>query len=164
MQKLVICFLMVMAFGVSGCAEARNQLGLDRHSPDEFTVVKRAPLTLPPEYNLRPPSDMTAAEDRQQTAGNRARATVFGGDASASKTDSSADDLFLSKAGVAEADPAIRDQLDRERGYVPLKDRSTVDRILRREPEAKGSVIDARAEAARLQQNSTAAEDTETAD
>ena len=31
-------------------------LGYNKNPPDEFNVVRRAPLILPPEFNLRPPS------------------------------------------------------------------------------------------------------------
>src|SRR3954452_14114804 len=42
---------------LSGCSS--NQLsrtfGLTRDAPDEYTVTTRAPLSMPPDYNLRPP-------------------------------------------------------------------------------------------------------------
>jgi len=42
---------------VAGCGnKSGNILGFEKSAPDEFAVVKRAPLTLPPEYGLRPPS------------------------------------------------------------------------------------------------------------
>ena len=36
--------------------------GLDKRPPDEFTVYSRAPLSLPPNYDLRPPGDPGAVE------------------------------------------------------------------------------------------------------
>src|SRR3546814_8005136 len=44
-----------LALAVSACGGFRDSLGLTKQSPDEFRVVSRAPLTLPPDYNLRPP-------------------------------------------------------------------------------------------------------------
>src|SRR3546814_3783949 len=44
-----------LALAVSACGGFRENLGLTKQSPDEFRVVSRAPLTLPPDYNLRPP-------------------------------------------------------------------------------------------------------------
>lgn len=43
-------------------------LGYSKNPPDEFNVVRRAPLILPPEFNLRPPSDNQAAPAAKQGA------------------------------------------------------------------------------------------------
>src|ERR1700759_5716170 len=42
---------------LGGCAtgDLTRTFGLTRDSPDEYTVTTRAPLSMPPEYNLRPP-------------------------------------------------------------------------------------------------------------
>src|SRR5438093_9913559 len=51
--------LMVASLSVSfillGCTDIRRVVGMDRVGPDEFAVEARAPLTIPPEFNLRPP-------------------------------------------------------------------------------------------------------------
>ena len=44
-----------LILGLGGCADPKKALGLGKRSPDEFTVVTRAPLSLPPEFALRPP-------------------------------------------------------------------------------------------------------------
>jgi len=43
------------AFLLSGCADFKQIIGLDQPIPDEFAVESRAPLTIPPDFNLRPP-------------------------------------------------------------------------------------------------------------
>src|ERR1700760_1982891 len=40
--------------GCSGNSLTRT-FGLTRDAPDEYTVPTRAPLSMPPDYNLRPP-------------------------------------------------------------------------------------------------------------
>ena len=42
---------------LSGCGDGSltRTFGLTRDAPDEFTVVTRAPLSMPPDYTLRPP-------------------------------------------------------------------------------------------------------------
>ncbi len=45
-------------FGASllaGCTDFKQMVGLDQPMPDEFAVELRAPLTIPPDFNLRPP-------------------------------------------------------------------------------------------------------------
>ncbi|HUC10468.1 MAG TPA: DUF3035 domain-containing protein [Stellaceae bacterium] len=40
---------------LSGCSDVKQMLGIDPTMPDEFAVESRAPLTIPPDFNLRPP-------------------------------------------------------------------------------------------------------------
>src|ERR1700753_207353 len=42
---------------LGGCAtgDLTRTFGLTRDAPDEYTVTTRAPLSMPPDYNLRPP-------------------------------------------------------------------------------------------------------------
>ena len=40
---------------LGGCSGVSESLGFAKQSPDEFAVVRNAPLTLPPDYTLRPP-------------------------------------------------------------------------------------------------------------
>ncbi len=43
------------ALALSGCSDFKQMLGIDPTMPDEFAVESRAPLTIPPDFNLRPP-------------------------------------------------------------------------------------------------------------
>lgn len=52
---LLAAGLALAALGLQGCSDAKKTLGLGKRSPDEFTVTTRAPLTVPPEFALRPP-------------------------------------------------------------------------------------------------------------
>ena len=47
--------LVVAGLMVGACGDTRKVLGYDKVTPDEFKVVSRAPLSLPPDYGLRPP-------------------------------------------------------------------------------------------------------------
>src|SRR5215475_3640085 len=40
---------------LSGCDSLRSAAGLTKKSPDEFAVTTKAPLVIPPDFNLRPP-------------------------------------------------------------------------------------------------------------
>lgn len=140
---------------LSACAEVRQELGMGRHSPDEFTVVKRAPLTLPPEYALRPPSPDNLPPASETT---KAARTVLMGE----KQDvapATADTAFLQKAGAQDPDPAIRGQINRDNGYIALQNRSVTDRLIfwnddsTSRDNAPASVVDPKAEAERVRKN-----------
>ena len=60
---------------VAGCSELRRAVGMDRVGPDEFAVEARAPLTIPPEFDLRPPQP-GAPRPQEQTATDRARRVI----------------------------------------------------------------------------------------
>ena len=153
----ILCTLLMM-----GCSNMRNELGLGRYSPDEFAVVKRAPLTLPPDYNLRPPSE-DGVNQTARTASEEARTAVFGGQNNR-QASVEGNEVLLSKMGAKQADPNIRRTLDREGGYIPVEDRSTIDKILRRPADGANSVVDAKAEAARIEQNRETGADVTTGD
>ena len=58
-----------------GCSDFRVALGMDRVGPDEFAVESRAPLTIPPDFDLRPPQP-GAARPQDVTAAERARKVI----------------------------------------------------------------------------------------
>jgi Protein of unknown function (DUF3035) len=56
-RGLGIGFVMLGLLPLGGCAQGSVQdvLGMGKRAPDEFAVVKRAPLIVPPDFELRPP-------------------------------------------------------------------------------------------------------------
>lgn len=46
-----------LGLALAGCGGLGDALGLSKRPPDEFEVVAKKPLTVPPDFNLRPPSD-----------------------------------------------------------------------------------------------------------
>ena len=57
------------------CADLRRAIGMDRVGPDEFMVESRAPLTIPPEFDLRPPQP-GALRPQEATAADKARKVI----------------------------------------------------------------------------------------
>ena len=55
--------LSVLGMSLAGCQTTAKALGMTKVVPDEFRVVTKAPLTVPPDYSLRPP---TPGEPRPQ--------------------------------------------------------------------------------------------------
>jgi DUF3035 family protein len=60
---------------LGGCGEFRKAIGMDRVGPDEFAVESRAPLTIPPDFDLRPPQP-GAQRPQETTAADRARKVI----------------------------------------------------------------------------------------
>ncbi len=155
--------LAVLGIGlfVAGCENPGQTFGFQREAPDEFSVVARAPLVVPPDFNLRPPAPGTPRP--QETAPvDAARNQVFG---SASRTSTARPDAqssvstgqraLLARAGADNVDPQIRRQVDEESTALAQKDDGFVNKIMFwREPPAPGEVVDPSKENQRLRENS----------
>src|SRR3954471_7895280 len=76
--------LMAAMVALSGCQTARRTLGLQRTVPDEFAVAAPAPLSVPPDYNLRPrppgeerPQQLPPTEQARAALVGRARLQAY---------------------------------------------------------------------------------------
>lgn len=69
--------LVVPLLGLGGCSggSVQKALGIDKRAPDEFAVVSRAPLVVPPDYQLRPPRP-GAPRPQVGTTSDQARASL----------------------------------------------------------------------------------------
>jgi len=148
--------------GLSACGAARKQLGLAKNPPDEFTVVTRAPLIVPPDAVLRPPAP-GARRPQEQTPSEQAQAALFDLDAADGERPgqelrpSSAEVAFLNDAGARSADPNIREILRQENSPFATRDEGFIDDLMFwREKDGLGVVVDAAGEAERLRDNAAA--------
>lgn len=65
------------ALMLAGCGETGRIFGFERGGPDEFTVVRNRPLSVPPQATLRPPQQGTANFDRDISS-RQARESLVG--------------------------------------------------------------------------------------
>lgn len=144
---------------LAGCGGLGSALGLTKSAPDEFAVVTKAPLVLPPDYSLRPPQP-GAPRPQEPDPTERARDAVFAetGIPGEAQGVSSAETAILSATGAEEADPNIRRVISEESTALLEKDRTFADNILfwRGEPTEPAEVVDAAAEAERIRRQQTA--------
>jgi hypothetical protein len=125
----------VVAAGmVSGCQSTQKALGLEKSAPDEFRVITKAPLVVPPDYALRPPRPGDARPGPADATAAAARASVFGTDIGAKATEG--EKLIVAKAGAAAVDPTIRTQVDFEGGALVHKSDAYADKVMAKTPAA----------------------------
>ena len=60
---------------VEGCQSLREATGVGKNPPDEFTVLTKAPLVIPPDFNLRPPQP-GAARPQEKSSDQQARQAI----------------------------------------------------------------------------------------
>ena len=152
-----------MATGVivslCGCDQSREAFGLQKSSPDEFAVVTRAPLAIPPDYGLRPPTpgaqrpqETTTKDEAKEillSSSSNGAYSNFGG-----KNVSRGEAALLGKAGAQNADPSIRKIVTRESSVLAARDDQFLKALMFwRNEERLGTILDARKESRRLREN-----------
>ncbi|MDX2142200.1 MAG: DUF3035 domain-containing protein [Rhodospirillaceae bacterium] len=154
-----VAVLAVLAIGMSGCEDTRRALGIDKSIPDEFAVVSRAPLVMPPDFNLRPPAP-GAERPQEGTSTDRARVALVGRDRMAqyrARGFSEGELTLLDMAGLANVPPNIRDTVDRETSAFATEERNFTDRLVFwKEGGDDGTPLDPVAEKKRLEENAAA--------
>ncbi len=142
---------------LGGCADLRQAMGMQKVSPDEFAIVTKAPLVLPPDYSLRPPTPGAprAVVDQPQ---DLARNALFGSSATpvADGIVTAGEFAILTSARADNANPNIRAILTADGSAVTQKDRRFANRILFWQNASSGydaTMVDAVAEAERIREN-----------
>ncbi|MEE2760034.1 MAG: DUF3035 domain-containing protein [Pseudomonadota bacterium] len=159
-------FLLAATALVAGCEQTKRALGQTKNAPDEFAVYQRAPLSLPPNYSLRPP---TPGQNRPQTVNPRDRASAALGQtpmtrpqtAPNGKQDlsslSSGEISLLRLIGALDASNNIRNQVNQENTILADGDKGLTDTILFWQKKQEfGIAVDAAQEKKRIQRNQAA--------
>ena len=161
-STLTVCGIS-LALLLGACESVKEQLGLNKTSPDEFAVVTSAPLSLPPDYKLRPPDyklrppDPGAPRPQGISVQERVKAALFdttpspgAGNGGAATVGESA---LLARAGTTERDAGIRAVINQDNAIFAEEGGSFVDALIFwRDPLQPDTVIDAAGEDQRLQE------------
>ncbi|WP_420479657.1 DUF3035 domain-containing protein [Brevundimonas sp. FT23028] len=161
LRTTAVLTLAASALALGACSSLQQSIGLSKVTPDEFLTVSTAPLTVPPEYGLRPPAP--GQPRPQELAPESAARQILLGQRQ-SVTRSQGEQILVAQAGGDHADPLARYVVDDEFGDLAHKEESWANRVLfwrRDEPStqtatttqtADGAVtIDAASEYARMQ-------------
>ena len=137
-MRTVKAILAVAMCGVAiaGCSSLRNLAGLQKKSPDEFAVTTKAPLVIPPDFNLRPPMP-GAPPTNQLDPSSNAEQALFSGTSDPQTVAAGmrgnytpAEKLLLANAGIQKADPGVRVKLTADQRTVQNANRSFTDKVL----------------------------------
>lgn len=154
---VIVCVCAVVALG--GCEQTKSFFGLTKRSPDEFAVYQRAPLSLPPDFTLRPPEPGTDRPQRvmprdnalSALTGKRESGKTTTADSAASKDPGV--QALLRQLQATNPDPNIRVEIDRETSQLVAASQTFTDKLLFwRKPEPVDSEVDPAKEAKRIQE------------
>ena len=126
-NAVTVALFATTALSLTACASVKQGIGLTKVVPDEFLTVSSAPLSVPPEYGLTPPSpgqprpQELAPESaaRQILLGQRQAVTRTGGE-----------QALVTQAGADRADPLARYVVDDEFGDLAHKEESWANRVM----------------------------------
>jgi hypothetical protein len=163
--------LITALFFVTGCDTLREQLGAPE-APDEFSVIRRAPLERPtevfenanelpvPVIGMARPQEIAPVKTAEQALLGKPTeeqtAVLNAQEANGQSVESASVAALLEKSGANQADPTIRDTIEAEHYRLLEKEQPTFNRLLgkvsKKEPSAK--IVDAQGEFERLKKNS----------
>lgn len=151
--------LFIGFIALSACSKTAEQFDFSKKAPDEFAITTRAPLEMPPDYNLRPPRP-GAHRPQEETTVEEAKQAVFGAESTQTKAQAepmtSGEAILLQKSNATSVDPNIRAKIDKETAEVIKESTPTVDRILGKvgkKVDAPATVVDPVKETERIIQN-----------
>jgi hypothetical protein len=132
---LVLAAAAVAMVGLSGCGGTKRVLGLERSAPDEFRIITKAPLAMPPDYALRPPRPGEARP--AELANDTTTSSVFGENTGAQA--SQGERLLVAKAGATSVDPNVAAQVDFEGSATLRKPEDYANKVLAPNAAAAGN-------------------------
>jgi hypothetical protein len=151
---LAAAFMPLVLAGCGSGDDISRSFGLTRDAPDEFQVTTRAPLSMPPDYTLRPPR-AGAARPQEQTPRDAAEAALAPQSALSgpqADANSAGQAALLSATGPA-APADIRSKVDTD-AAMAQSDRGFADKVMFwRTPADPSVVLDPEREAQRLREN-----------
>ena len=108
----------------TGCASNANS---NTRAPDEFRVVTKAPLVIPPDFNLRPPASGQALP-AEISGGTATSSVAFG--SQLGQNASAGERALVAAANANAVNPIVRTQVDFEEARVIRKSGGISDRIM----------------------------------
>jgi len=150
----LIALSVIAAVALSGCEGARKALTQTKAAPDEFAVYTRAPLTLPPDYGLRPPSEAEAEARKGDDPQAVAKRVMLSGRETKTapiQADTPGTTALLARAGAQNAEPGIRETVNRETSVFAEEDQNFMEALMF-DPNP-GKVVDPKQELQRIQEN-----------
>ena len=139
---MVTGITMALLIGLAGCSDFRRAVGTEKSSPDEFEVVVRPPLSLPPGFTDRP-EDILA--NNKKATGVDAKTSAEAMLAVGNNASGGFEQLF----DFSDVPDGIRKKVDAETYGIQLENRLPLQQLFGGLPDI-GPVLDKMAEDARL--------------
>ncbi|MBL94063.1 MAG: hypothetical protein CFH06_00113 [Alphaproteobacteria bacterium MarineAlpha3_Bin5] len=155
-QVLILLCTIVLA----NCESAKKIIGNKKQVPDEFVIYARPPLSLPPNFGLRPPSPgsstgLAVTPGMEAAAALSGRKAQINTPADAGLKDTPGTFAILKQTGALDAHPSIRKVINQETSILSKEDTHFVNKLIFwvDDKPYEGTVVDADKESKRIQEN-----------
>ena len=140
-RLMTLAFSALLTTGLAGCSDFRRAIGEEKSAPDEFQVVVRPPLSLPPGFADRP-EDILKKAERKGTDSQSSTGALLG-------VNDAAESSFAALFDFSAVPDDIRTKIDEETYGVRMENRLPLQVLFGGMPDV-GPVLDKMAEDARL--------------
>ncbi len=127
LNRVIVVAALAATAGLAGCQSTQKALGMSKVTPDEFRIVTKAPLVVPPDYALRPPAPGEPRPQELQPE-SAARNALLGQREAEQRSEG--EKFLVAKAGAEKADPLVRYVVDDEFGDISHKEKTFADRVM----------------------------------
>ena len=152
--------LLINILFLFSCGGVKERVGLIKKAPDEFQVYEKKPLSVPPNFELRPPIDSDVVLDDSEDEN-----VIFKEEVNLDESLTIADEVLLISLGDKDTDNNIRKVINDENSISKIK-KPLLDKILDFdavfEGEKKENTINAEEEKKRIQELKSDIKDIET--
>lgn len=156
-SRALMAFALAAPLLAACSGDAARTFGFVRDPPDEFQVQTRAPLSMPPEYALRPPRPGAPRPQepsaRDQAAGIMVARTVTATVPVGPRAGASPGEAALLAAAGPPPPPDLRERIETDNTLLAERSRGFADRLIFwRAPQDPAVVVDPNREAQRLRE------------
>lgn len=145
---------------LTACEKTKEQFDFSKKPPDEFAVVRRAPLEMPPDFNTLNAPKPGAPRPQETSATDIAKSAILGEETIAQPSTqggvSAGEAVLLQKTGATNATPAIRAKIDAETAKIAEEEAPGIDKLKKmvgQKVEAPAKVVDPVKEIERIKKN-----------
>ena len=120
---ILTCIIILL----NGCGEVKEKIGIIQKAPDEFQVYESKPLSVPPNFELRPPAEgeiLTNESDQN---------IIFTDENNIDENLTLNDEILLIAVGEKKIEQNIRKIINKENSIQEV-DKSLLDKIINFEP------------------------------
>lgn len=132
--KAGLLAILTLSLAACGGESLSDTLGYGKSAPDEFAIVTKAPLVIPPDYSLRPPQPgALRPQEMEIQPGIGAQRALIGEEALTAEVSPSktmGEQALLEQTGAIDADPRIRQVVNAETRSLVEQDKTFVDSVL----------------------------------
>lgn len=148
MNKIFLALLLVFCFHLSGCSSLRQAVGSEKIKLDEFSIVEKNKLVMPPTFDLT--ADLKSLEKKESNAKHEI-STLFGVERRLEMD--SLDQKFSKLFPLEQISENIRILINEETYNLQMQSRAGIDMLFGdNDPPLIGPILDATKEQDRLDQ------------